>query len=271
MVMIRTLVAILFIPSTFLVAGVHPVHAVVPAGFAPGPVWLSQNAPLSGSTVRIYTVVYDGSSVALEGSVTFSVDGTSIGSSPFSLEPGESAIESYSWIATEGVHQVSADITSAIDKKTKEPITIERATTSVLSVTVGPQAPKPAALEAIDTAQSTVASSTPAVTGIIAGTTATTESIRKAGESYLATLAGEPAVRDTATASKPSTSVLGADIEVPEEEVFVPTETGPMQKVAKVLLPLFRYPALFYPVFLLLILFVFWLIVQRLRRPRKRR
>lgn len=271
MLMVRILTALLVLPSIFIIAGAHTALAAVPAGFAPGPVWLSESAPHSGSIVRIYTVVHDGSSTALEGSVTFKIDGTAIGSSPFSLEPGESAIKSYSWTATEGTHQVSAEITSATDKRTKEATIIERSTTTILSVAVGPEAPKPAALEAIDTAGSAIASSTPVVAGILAGTTATTESIRKAGESYLAALAGEPIKADTATSPKPRTSVLGAEIEVPEEEVFVPTETGLLQKIANVLLPLFRYPALFYPVFLFLILFIFWLVIKHLRSPKKRR
>ncbi len=269
MAIVRALTAVLVIPSIFFIVGVHSALAAVPAGFAPGPVWLSQNAPLSGNTVRIYTVVYDGSTTAIEGSVTFKIDGTSVGSSPFSLEPGESAIESVSWTATEGIHQVSAEITSAIDKKTKEAATIEHTTTTILSVTVGPEAPKAPALEAIDTAQSAVASSTPVVAGVVAATTATTESIRKAGETYLANLAGEAPVKTIATTTKPKGSVLGAATEVPEEAT-PPSETGIMQKVAKVLLPLFRYPALFYPVFLFLILFLFWLIGKRLRNPKKR-
>ena len=267
MVMVRTLAAILLISSIFLIAGAHLAQAAVPAGFAPGPVWLSQSAPLSGSLVRIYTVVHDGSSTALEGSVTFKIDGAAIGSSPFSLEPGESAIKSYSWTATEGTHQVSAEITSATDKRTKETTIIERSTTTILSVAVGPEAPKPAALEAVDTAQSVVASSTPVVAGIVAGATATTESIRKAGESYLASLAGEAAT----ASSKPKNSVLGAETEAPKEEAFTPIEESWTQKVAKAVLPLFRYPALFYPVFLSLILFAFWLVIKHLRNPKKRR
>jgi hypothetical protein len=96
------------------------------------------------------------------------------------------------------------------------------------------------------------------------------DSIRKAGESYLATHAGEATKAVIEVTSKTKNSVLGAETEALEEEVFIPIEESWTQKVAKAVLPLFRYPALFYPVFLLLIVVTFWLVTKRLRNPKRR-
>jgi hypothetical protein len=246
--------------------------ATLTAGFAPGSLWLSQSAPVAGTSIRVYAVTYNAGTTALEGSVTFTVDGEPIGSSPFSLEPGESEIESVSWIPTEGAHQIAADIKSVIDKKSKESATIANAATAAVSVSVAPEPPKPPVVEAIDSAQTIAASSTPIVSGVIAATTGATESIRKAGEDYLAMLAGEKALVASTTESKKAGSVLGAATEIPEEEVAASTPpAGYMQSIAKALLPIFRYPALFYPVFLFILLFILWLVAKRLRNPKRRK
>ncbi len=259
----KALAAFLVIPSILLIYAM-PAHAnEVPAGFAPGQVWLSDSSPVAGGLVRIYTVVYDGSPTAIEGSVSFKVDGTSVGSAPFSLNPGESAIESVIWTATEGSHSVSAEITSAIDKKTKMVARISQATTTTQSFSVGPVPPKTAAVEVLDSAHVAVASSSPIVAGVVAATTATTESIRKAGEAYLSGLAGETS---EASSTTPKGSVLGAETEASD----TPEETSYVQKAAHAILPVFRYPALFYPVFAFLILFLLWILGKRLRNPKRR-
>jgi len=228
----------------------------VPAGFAPGPVWLSQSAPSAGNTVRLYTVVYDSSPTAIEGSVTFKVDGISLGSTAFSLDAGESVIKSITWVAEEGTHEFSAEISGVIERKTKITATVERAATAPLSITVLPAGPKSAALEAVDTAQIVVASSTPVVASIVSATTNATESLRKAGESYFTSL----------TTSNPQSSSSPATSTSTTEQV----EGGVSQKIAKIVLPLFHYPALFYPFFLLLILLALWILAKRLRNPKRR-
>lgn len=224
----------------------------VPAGFAPGPVWLSQSTPTAGNSVRLYTVVYNSSPTAIEGSVTFMVDGSALGSVPFSLDAGESAIKSVTWTAQEGTHEFSAHISGVIERSTKVTATVERAVTIPLSITILPAPPKPVALEAIDSAEAVVASSTPVIASMVSATTATTESLRKAGESYLTSLAN--AASSTIPTST-STPVVKTDF---------------TQKAAIFALPLFRYPALFYPFFLFLILLVLWIIAKKLRNPKKR-
>ncbi len=220
----------------------------VPAGFAPGPVWLSQSNPIAGNTVRLYTVVYNSSPTAIEGSVTFTVGDTALGSTPFSLDAGESTIKSITWIAQEGTHEFSAHISGVIERSTKVTATVERAATPPLSITILPTPPKPAVLAVVDTAETVAASSTPSIASVVSLTTAATESLRKTGESYLASLTNEAS---STSASSTSTPVA-------------------TQKAALIALPLFRYPALFYPFFLLLILLVFWVVAKKLRNPKKR-
>ena len=259
-------VAVLLIPSILLMSGgVQAASNSISAGFAPGPVWLSQSSPTGGTTVRLYTVVYNSSQTPLEGSVTFTIDNASAGTTPFSLDAGESAIESITWTAMEGTHMVSATITSAIDKKTKTTTAIDQSATPAVSVTVTAPLPPPVALEALGTAQTVVASSSPIIASVVAATTATTESLRTAGESYLSQLAGEHKVAST---TKSKGSVFGASIEAPSEASPAPDTLS--QKIAKIILPVFRYPAIFYPVFLFLVLFIGWVIARRLRNPKKR-
>lgn len=267
---LRAFLFIAIVPLLFTAVPAHAAAGDIAAGFVPSTLWLSQSTPTAGSSVKISTVVYNSSQTALEGSVTFSADNAIIGSTPFSLGAGESAIESVTWTTTEGQHTLKASIESVIDRKTKSAAAIAQTVTAPITVVVLPEAPKAPALEAIDTAQSAVASSTPVMATIIAKTTDTTESIRKAGESYLATLAGEPATANaTTTAAKPKSSVLGASTEVTEASTS-PASDSIGSKIAKVLLPLFRYPALFYPVFLFFILFAFWLVAKKLRNPKRR-
>lgn len=261
---IRTLLGAFICLGGFLPMGVHA--AGLSAGFAPGTVWVSQTNPAAGSTVKLYTVMYDGGSTAIEGSVSFLVDGTVVGSTPFSLEPGSSAIESVSWQATEGAHVVSAKITSIVDKKTKAALALEHTDTSTLSVTVGPAAAKPAALEALNSAQVTVASSSPFIQQAVTQTTSLTEGIRTAGLSYLTSLAS---ATSTATTTRGG-SVLGAQTHVSDD----PTQASTLswtQKAANALIPLFKYPALFYPLFVGVLCLLFWMLLKRLRNPATKR
>ncbi len=246
-----------------------PALAAIPAGFAPSQIWLSQSTPIAGSSVRVYTVVYNANQTSIEGSVSFKINDSVIGSSPFRLEAGESVIESASWVPNEGSYTASAEITSAGSKNSTQTATATTTSSSILSVTVLPRTPKPPTVEASDSVQTIVASSSPTLFSVISATTATTESIRKAGETYLTSLAGESIPKSTATAIKKDGVVLGADTEALET---TPTKEdgGYLQAIAKTFLPFFRYPALFYPVILGIILFVLWLVTIRFRNPRRR-
>src|SRR5512141_2341625 len=96
--------------SAFAVSLLLPtcVFAAIPAGFAPGALWLSKTEASAGETIKVFTVLYDSSANPLEGDLDFIVDGDSIQTLHFKLGAGESQMLSADWVAEEGVHTFSA-------------------------------------------------------------------------------------------------------------------------------------------------------------------
>lgn len=262
------LLGALLIPTLFLPIFAHAQESTIPAGFAPTSVWLSRNALVSGTDVRLYTVVYNSSESALEGSVSFLIDGAEVGTAPFTLSSGDSKILSTVWTASEGTHSVSAKISSSLDSKTKESRSLSSSASASLSVTVIPPPPKPAALQTIDTVSTIAASSTPVIASAVAQVTAATEALRTAGESYLTALSAPASTGTQSPTSSRTGSVLGAETVVPDT-VETPKKTL-TQTIAGYLLPIFSTPALFYLVFIGLLLFLFFLLIRKLRNPRRR-
>jgi len=270
MVLRMALLSALLIPTFFLPIAVAAQEVSIPAGFAPSSVWLSRTNLVAESSVRIYTVVYNSSESSLEGSVSFLIDTKELSTSPFVLVPGDSKIVSTTWTPSEGTHTVSAKIISSLDQKTKESRTLASTVSSSLSVTVAPLPPKPVALQTLDTASDIVASSTPLIASAVANVASATETLRKAGESYLTELSAS-GTSDANSASAESSrkgSVLGAETLSPEGNA--PTKKTVVQKIAGFLLPVFATPALFYLAFIGLLLLLFFLLIRKLRNPRRR-
>ncbi len=239
----------------------------LPAGFAPGPVWVSKHAPVSGEKVFLYAAIYNASETPIEGSITFSVDGTSVGSVPFALDDGETSIKSVPWTATEGSHTVDAVVGTAIDTQSKQLTNVSNQTTGNVTISVASPAPQSVAVEHIDNASAAVstalASSSPIVASIANTIVSATESIRTAGETLL-TEASASAVPPTKKGR-----MLSAEIENADSDA-APAENGIKATVARTLLPIFTYPALFYPLFFLILLILFWILAQRVRNPKRR-
>lgn len=240
--------------------------ADIPAGFPPSPVWLSESTPTAGTEVRIYTVVYDSSTDAIEGSITFSVDGVSIGSVPFSLAAGATAVKSLEWTATEGTHQVGASIT-AVDARSKNPILVANAVAATTTVSVLPTPETSGAVVAVTNAtnlvSAAVASSSPLVSAATDTVVAVTEAIRTAGETFLETKLADPVASSTKKGS-----VLGAETyQADEAEETAQEPEGLVSTIARTLLPIFKYPAIFYPIFFTILVVVCWIVMKRLRHP----
>lgn len=264
-----------FLSLLILLIGACPVHAAegLPAGFAPGPVWVSKNAPTAGEKVHIYAAIYNASDTPIEGSITFSVDSASVGSVPFTLGDGETMLKSVPWTATEGSHTVEAAVGTAIEKQSKQATSVRNSTTGSVTVVVAAEAAKPVAIENISAASGVVstaiASGSPVVASVTSTIVDTAEAVRKAGEAFLADAAGTAAA---ATTSERQGQVLGAETYVPEEAATeTPSQGGFMQSIAQALLPIFAYPAIFYPLFFIILLVGFWIVARRLRNPRRRR
>ncbi len=256
--------------SLFLLLSTHAYAyaAELPAGFAPGPIWVSKQQPTAGERVELYAAVYNASDTSLEGSITFLVDDAEIGSVPFVLNDGETSIKSVEWTAVAGPHTVRAFINTAIERNSKQTASIEHAEVANISVQVAEKEPTPEVLAAVDTASSAIslalASSSPLVSNIAQTVVQTTESIRTAGEAFLSEAAG------TSTPSVSKGEVLGAETYAAEPEVSS-QDSSLLANVANTLLPIFRYPAIFYPLFFILLVVLFWIVAKRLRNPSSRR
>lgn len=110
------------------------------AGFIPAPLWFSRAAFFAGETVRIYTVVYNGSDSDLRGTVEFLNGGVVIGSDDFSLAKGGRSQDIWiDWRAMEGEHAVTARIVrarAALSGGDEESIDLSAALTPEVRVSV---------------------------------------------------------------------------------------------------------------------------------------
>lgn len=99
-------------------SGASPVYAsdlpIKNAGFIPANIWYSKDPFFAGEKIRIYTIVFNGSSQDLEGTVEFLDNGTLIGKTNFSLSGGGRVRDVWvDWEVEEGKHTMTARITSA--------------------------------------------------------------------------------------------------------------------------------------------------------------
>ncbi|KKS27712.1 MAG: hypothetical protein UU88_C0003G0040 [Parcubacteria group bacterium GW2011_GWC1_42_11] len=103
---------IIFIFFSFPVyAASQPLKNV---GFVPANIWFSKDPFFDGEKIRIYTIVFNGSSYALEGTVEFLDNGVFIGKTNFSLSSGGRVRDMWiDWEATKGKHAITARIVGA--------------------------------------------------------------------------------------------------------------------------------------------------------------
>lgn len=270
--------ALLLVLSFFVVASPAYAEEGLPAGFAPGPVWVSKSTPTAGEKVQIYAAIYNASDTSIEGSITFLVDQVSVGSVPFTLNEGETTLKSVPWTAIAGSHTVDAAVGTAIEKQSKQATAIRNRAAGSVAVVVGAETSKPAALERIDSASDAVsiaiASGSPLVSRVAGTVFDTAEALRKAGETFLTEAAG-PVASVATSSTKTHGQVLGAETRENQESdasIADPEPSGGfMQSVAQSLIPVFAYPAIFYPLLFLILLVIFWIVAKRLRNPRRNR
>lgn len=88
--------------------------AISNAGFIPSPLWFSRDTFFAGETVRVYTIVYNGSEADIRGTVEFLNKDALIGAQEFSLARGGRSQDIWiDWKAIEGDYRISARITGA--------------------------------------------------------------------------------------------------------------------------------------------------------------
>ena len=84
------------------------------SGFVPGNLWFSRTPSTVGETVTIYTLVWNGSTEDVSGSVSFFDNDTEFGKQIFVLAgTGSSKILSVPWVVKEGYHKIYAEITES--------------------------------------------------------------------------------------------------------------------------------------------------------------
>jgi len=238
----------------------------LPAGFAPE-VWLSTAQPVHGETVEAYTVVYDSSTEPIEGSVTFLINGESIGSTPFTLTPGQTEIRSIRWTAEEGTHVLSARIDTAFHKDTKELANLATRTTA--STTIRVSAAPPPREPRVRTASSTSSANligaltnAPIIGGAIGAVITTTEMWRASGQETL---------RNYVNASSTATSTKSGQVLGTSTNATSTPSSSIGESAAKAALPIFIYPIFFYPFFLILLGIGMIMLSKRLTRPQRYR
>ena len=84
------------------------------AGFVPANIWYSKDPFFAGNTIRIYTIIFNGSAYDLSGTVEFLDNGASIGKTDFSLSSGGRVRDVWiDWKALDGKHTITARIVGA--------------------------------------------------------------------------------------------------------------------------------------------------------------
>jgi hypothetical protein len=237
----------------------------VSGGFPSQSLWLSKTSLTEGDSVQIFAPIYDSGTGKIQGDVVFLVDDTEIGSVRFSLDAGESKIASLSWSAKEGAHTVSAEIRNASGETPDAALSLSREKTEPLSVSVAaapPPAPAVAALRSAGGAlAAAVSAAAPAVSGAVEAAFSETEALRNGAKTALeASLAADT----PASAGK----VLGAETENLAAAAAAPhTSFSPLRLLKQIALAVVSYEWLFYPLLLVVILFILYFFARQIARP----
>lgn len=134
----KILLALLFAiaPFSFAQAADLPVTN---AGFVPANIWYSKDPFFTGDSVRIYTIIFNGSTYDLTGDVQFLDNGIVIGTTNFSLS-GNGRVQDVwiDWKATSGAHTITAQLINVIANgpKGKQTVSLDNSVTGKSERTV---------------------------------------------------------------------------------------------------------------------------------------
>ncbi len=173
-----------FIFLSFLLFPFAISAQTIPAGFPEGSVWLSKMQPVAGEEVQLYAPIYNSSATDIEGTAVFSIDGSIVGTVPFSVDAGETLIKSVEWEAKIGTHTVTVSLENAHNAKTSEPVTLKHAAGSEVQIIVDPK-PKTVSEALIEDANDYIRESSPAVATVVTTISEVTEGLRQDGINYL--------------------------------------------------------------------------------------
>ena len=247
---------IVLFPSITLAQDASSTPNTLPAGFATAPLWISSASSTSGDALNIFTVVNNTSATIINGSVSFLVDGTSVGSSKLSLSAGAANVFSVPWTAVAGTHSVTATLNNTVDANGQS-LLLSNTIAGPLSITVSEAPPQPLAVQYLNTAVNVGGSA-------LSGTLAAIDSARQGGANYFATQLGlgttsaPPASSNAASQSQ----VLGAATEnLANAGVAAATASTPNASLFNRLAYFcFANPIIFYPLLIIIVLLVLWLV-----------
>ncbi|MES2007260.1 MAG: hypothetical protein V4436_04115 [Patescibacteria group bacterium] len=249
---------------------------VFAAGFAKGSLFLSRSPVTEGESVLIHAVVQNDSSSAFSGSVVLSDADAKLGSVPVTLAAGEAEAVSVSWKPLAGSHSVSANLVSksgdTVEQESEtfvikaKPVPVDTTSNSNSAATV----------ESSSDIQSKIGQYSPGTES----TVAPVFTLIDGGREKVADLLDQGVAWGKQTAAGQSIGdVLGAATSKDNVSNPAGAAGGVMHTlwlilgtivlyICSVLRWLVQSAAIFYPVFLLVVLYILWRIIARFRRPK---
>lgn len=235
------------------------------AGFANSSLFLSKNPVTEGEAVLLYAVVQNDTQEPFSGSLKINEGDTTLGSLSVELKSGEARTLSLSWAPKAGSHTITATLMA----KNGDRIADEKETFIVN------EKPKPQVkgastesgeVESSAQIQESIGSVSPAVEHSLAPLFSTLDSWRQSGATFLDKQVA------SAKGGLPKGSILGA-------EVVSEAQNNPTGSVVTVFKVLYFYlltflraiiasAILFYPLLLMLIIWLLWNLYLRMSRPR---
>lgn len=230
------------------------------AGFPAQALWVSKMHAAEGERINISTVVYNGDTAALQGTLYFKVDGVQIGARVFELPAGESEIFSIAWSPSTGEHRITATIESS-----RGVLSLKE--TAPVIITIAEPPPPTVVQKTTELARTTVhtiaSSSVPVVQKVATGIFETVEPVRKAGVERLETYLAPNAPSSRGTVAGTSTVHAGSAGPAAEKENLARTAA---QAAAAGALFLLDSLYIFYPLLAFLLLGTLYLLARRIRR-----
>ncbi len=256
--------------------------AAASAGLPERSVWLSDATPTDGEKVTIYTALFNSTGSTVTNTLTFLIDGKPLSSVAMTLKPGTSQIGAADWIADSGEHAFSAQFGEGAGKQATAQVTIAIA-----------KAPPPSplvqgAVGAVNLVSSLASSSAPIVSSIASTVLAQTESFREKGLAFAeahmeSTASPDPSAKssgklpsESGTAAIPTTlqnKVVAKETKSADGVTGFEAE-GPSlgNRIAQLAAPVIAFSfgskAVFYPLFLFLILAILYTLGRWATRPR---
>jgi hypothetical protein len=220
------------------------------AGFAAMPVWVSSANPTDGDTLKLFAVVNNTSSSAISGAVSFSVDGSVVGSADVSLAISDAKILSVPWTAISGAHTISAVFNNPTDKSGNS-VPIAQTIAGPLAITVAAAPPKPVVLQYLDKAVAAAGSvALPALSEIATYA----EGVRQNGENYFAAQLN-PELRGKVLSAETNNVASGTPISIQ-------SKNGLWTLFSRLGEAIFKDPIYFYPFILIFGFLVLWIFLR---------